>query len=485
MNKLREEIIKSVNGKNPVIYINTSEENRISQALADLAPKCFPGGSLTVWSCVRGLEPDIKGADTRDPLAALEKIISEPKPGFYLMKDFGDFINDPRVTRGLREAYFSFLKNYKTAIVISSAFFDPPESIKKEIRYIEINAPSGEEIEEKVKEIEKKFPQFSIPEELRSKILLALNGLDLTEIEHIMYRVFNSGVSISSFLEEIFLEKGILTKKAGFLEFVPINYEVNAVGGLKNLREWAAKRKDLFNRTAVSSGMPIPKGVLIMGVSGCGKSLMAKSIAGLWNVPLFRLNMNMVFSGLYGTPGVAFHKALSMIEKISPAVLWIDEMESSFSFPKDSGTSQSMIFAEFLTWMQEKPPLVFVAATANRIELLPAELIRKGCFDEVFFCDLPSPYERYEILSIHLQKNGVDPKKIDINQLLGDTHGFSGAEIEQMVIGAVIEAYQKKRELRVQDIKAQIRNMVPLSTTMAEQVKLIRDWAQTRAVSAS
>jgi len=222
-----------------------------------------------------------------------------------------------------------------------------------------------------------------------------------------------------------------------------------------------------------------------MGVSGCGKSLLAKSIAGLWSVPLFRLNMTMVFSGAYGSPESAFHRALTTVEAIAPAVLWIDEMESSFSAPKEGGTRQSMIYSEFLTWMQEKPPLVFVAATANRIEMLPAEMIRKGRFDEVFFCDLPDPEERYQIFSIHLKRNGVPPELIDINRLLSDTHGFSGAEIEQAIVAATVEAYEKQRPISVEDIQAQISSMVPLSTTMAEQVRTIRDWARSRAASAS
>jgi SpoVK/Ycf46/Vps4 family AAA+-type ATPase len=195
--------------------------------------------------------------------------------------------------------------------------------------------------------------------------------------------------------------------------------------------------------------------------------------------------MNLVFSGVYGTPGAAFNRALRTIEAVAPAVLWIDEMESALSTPKDAGSEQSMMFSAFLTWMQEKPPLVFVAATANRIESLPAEIIRKGRFDQVFFCDLPTEDERREIINIHLGLNGVDPKSIEIDRILVNTRGWNGAEIEQAIIAARIDAVQEKRQVTTDDINRHAITMVPLSKTMSEQIKAIRDWAFDRATPAS
>ncbi len=455
------------------------------ETLKALAPHCFEGGTVTTWSCVRGMEPSEKDADTRDPLAALQRIIASPKPGFYVMKDMTDFMNDPKVVRSLREAYFNLLRAYNAAVVLVSPLPPPSEALQKEMRLVEMGSPSDEEIDVKLREIESQFEGVSLSPELRPKVVLALRGVNLIDVDHIMNRVFNSGKQGDDILAEIFADKGAIAKQLGFLDYVPLQNDTSVVGGLESVKIWAEKRRPLFNQAAVSSGMSIPKGVLIMGVSGCGKSLLAKSIAGLWSVPLFRLNMTMVFSGAYGSPESAFHRALTTVEAIAPAVLWIDEMESSFSAPKEGGTRQSMIYSEFLTWMQEKPPLVFVAATANRIEMLPAEMIRKGRFDEVFFCDLPDPEERYQIFSIHLKRNGVPPELIDINRLLSDTHGFSGAEIEQAIVAATVEAYEKQRPISVEDIQAQISSMVPLSTTMAEQVRTIRDWARSRAASAS
>ncbi|MBI4802362.1 MAG: AAA family ATPase [Elusimicrobia bacterium] len=485
MSRFEERIFHAVQGRNPLIYLHTPEEERVTESLAPLAPRCFPGGSLTTWSCVCGFEPAVDGVDTRDPAVALEQIIANPRRGFYVMKDLSDFLSDPKVVRGLREAYFSFSRSYQAAIVLTSPAAALPDALEKAFCYIELDALSSDELAARVLAVEKQFPGAALPADLRPQVILALRGLTMAEVNHVMYRVFSAGTAKENVLDEIFAEKGLLAKKAGFLEFIPLKFDTSIVGGLENVKTWAAKRKDLFNQETVNAGIPIPKGILIMGVSGCGKSLLAKAIAGLWHVPLFRLNMSLIFSGLYGSPEAAFHRALCTIEAIAPAVLWIDEMESSLSTPKEAATPQSMVFSEFLTWMQEKPPLVFVAATANRIEMLPAEVVRKGRFDQVFFCDLPETEERAQIIRIHLARNSVDPKKIDISRLLGSTNGWSGAEIEQAIIAARIDAYQAKRTMTVDDILAQAYNMVPLSRTMAEQVKAIRDWAYKRATPAS
>jgi hypothetical protein len=485
MPKFEEQIVSAIQGRNPLIYLHTPEEGRVNEILSALVPKCFHGGTTTTWSCVRGFEPAVEGADTRNPLAALQYILARPRRGFYLMNDLADFLDDPRVLRALREIYFAFSRNFHAAIVITSPKPAAFETLEKELREVELDAPTGDEMLSRLTAIEKQFPGLPLPPGLKAQAVLALRGITLTEADHILYRVFSSGTDRSRLLEEIFTEKGMLAKKSGFLEFVPLRLDTSAVGGMENVKIWAEQRKNLFNQETVDAGVPIPKGVLIMGVSGCGKSLMAKAIAGLWHVPLFRLNMSLVFSGAYGSPQSAFHRALATIEAMAPAVLWIDEMESSLSTPKEAATPQSMVFSEFLTWMQEKPPLVFVAATANRIEMLPAEIIRKGRFDQVFFCDLPEEKERKQIFRIHIERNGANPDEIDIDRLMACTIGWSGAEIEQAVIAARIEAYQAKRQMTTDDIWQCTYTMVPLSKTMAEQVKAIRDWAFKRAMPAA
>jgi SpoVK/Ycf46/Vps4 family AAA+-type ATPase len=290
----------------------------------------------------------------------------------------------------------------------------------------------------------------------------------------------------SAVLQEIFVEKEMMIKKSGFLEFVPPVNDISQIGGLDNLKDWVTRREKLFSRQALEDGMPVPKGILLMGMSGCGKSLSAKTISTLWKVPLFRLDMNLVFSGMYGKAEHAFHKALTSVEAMAPAVLWIDEIENSLGMDEGhSGSSNTHIFSSFLTWLQEKPPMVFVAATANRIHSLPAEVIRKGRFDQVFFIDLPNDEERKQIFDIHLRKNGADVAKFDLVFLAAATKGWSGAEIEQAVVGARVDAYHAGKEFEITDITRNTSRTVPLSKTMEEQMKKIRSWAFGRATPAS
>lgn len=485
MSRFEEQILTAIRGRHPLVYLHTSEEERVVDSLKPMIAKTFPGGSLSTWSCVRGLEPAAKDVDTREPVAALQYLIAHPRKGFCVMNDLSAFLNDPRVIRSLREAYFAFCRDFQSCLVIVSSTAAMPESLEKELCLVELDAPSSEELLTRVDTVAKSYPAVSMSSSLRSQIGLALRGLTLMEAEHVMHRTFSGGASKANILDDIFAEKQTLAKKAGYLEFVPVKFDISKVGGLENVKDWAAKRKSLFNYESVKAGLPVPKGVLIMGVSGCGKSMLAKAIAGLWKVPLFRLDMSLVFSGAYGPPEEAFHRALRTIESVAPVVLWIDEMESALSTPKETATPQALAFSAFLTWMQEKPPLVFVAATANRIEKLPAEIIRKGRFDQVFFCDLPANEEREEILSIHLQDNGAHPGDFDMSRLVVRTEGWSGAEIEQLVIAARIEAQQAGRPMNFEDIRRQCDLMVPLSKTMAAQVKAIRDWAFTRATRAS
>jgi hypothetical protein len=485
MATFEEQLLRAVSGRHPLVYLHTSEEERATGRLAALLPRCFAGGTITTWSCVRGLEPAPQGVDTRDPVAALNYITAHPPRGFCVMKDMSAFMDDMRVVRALREAYFALVRDYRCALVLVSPVMVMSDYLQNELFYAELEMPSSEELLAGLAAVEKRFPGASLSPATRSKAVLALRGLTSNEVDHVLARVFSTGSPEARVIDEIFAEKQTLARRAGFLEFVPLKVDAGAVGGQDNVKDWALKRKDLFTQEAVKAGLPIPKGVLIMGVSGCGKSLLAKAIAGVWQVPLFRLNMSLIFSGLYGSPEAAFNKAMRTVEGIAPLVLWIDEMESGFSSPKEASSEQAMTFSAFLTWMQEKPPLVFVAATANKIELLPAEITRKGRFDQVFFCDLPNDEERAQIIGIHLAKNHLDPAKFDIQRLLPSTDGWTGAELEQAVISALVETRQAGRPMATEDIWRQTHNMVPLSKTMEEQVNAIRDWAFKRATPAS
>jgi len=279
-------------------------------------------------------------------------------------------------------------------------------------------------------------------------------------------------------------EKRLLVNRTGYVEYIAGGTRLDEVGGLDGLKKWLLERRKLFEMRDELSMEIVPKGVLFMGIPGCGKSLTVKAIASYFQLPLYRVDMIEIFSGRHGKPEGVFVQACRMLEDMAPAVLWFDEIEMGLT-STDSGGEQGRIFAFFLTWMQEKTRGLFVAATANRIDLLPAEMIRKGRFDEVFFVDLPVPEEQMEIFKIHLSRRGVDPAQFDIEQLMQFTEGWTGAEIEQCVISAITKARLADREVVEHDLISIAAKQVPLSRTMKEQINHIRGWAFERAIRAT
>jgi hypothetical protein len=489
MNTLLNDLRLALRGRRPVLYVQSPEEERILQALRKLCGDLHANGSMTTWTCVDGLQPPVADVpDTRDPQVALECLARDPRPGFSVFQDLADFMERPAVVRALRNARRVLLRqNHATLVVVSPRRVLPPD-MESEIFWMEAPPPDAEEIAERLQAIQLEHKDRPpVPEAWHSHILPALRGLTLDDVGHTLHSLFDEGFqNEQDVLRRIFEEKKRTLSQCGYLEYVPACKDIDQIGGLEILKDWARRRRGLFSRDAVEAGLPVPKGVLVMGVSGCGKSLSAKALAALWSLPLFRLDMNLVFSGLYGSPESAFHRALKAIESIAPAVLWIDEIENALGMTARSATAeQSLTFSSFLTWMQERPPLVFVAATANRIEALPAEAIRKGRFDEVFFCDLPGENERREIFEVHLRLSGADPATLEIERLMHSTKGWSGAEIEQAVIAARVDARAEQRDIRFEDLRRHAARMVPLSTTMSEQIRAIRSWAYQRATRAS
>lgn len=275
-----------------------------------------------------------------------------------------------------------------------------------------------------------------------------------------------------------------MVNRSGYIEYIADGATLGEVGGLEGLKKWLVERQKLFEMRDSLSAEIVPKGLLLMGIPGCGKSLSIKAIASAFQLPLYRVDMIEIFSGRHGKPEGAFVQACRMMEDMAPAVLWFDEIEMGIT-STDSGGEQGRIFAFFLTWMQEKTKGLFVAATANRIDLLPAEMIRKGRFDEVFFVDLPLDAERFEIFKIHLNRRGANASRFDIEQLVKLTIGWTGAEIEQCVVSAITQARLADREVNDMDLITIAVKIVPLSRTMKEQIIHIRSWAFERAVRAS
>ena len=484
MDRIRRALV----GGHPLIYIQTWEESRVERFAQHLA-KTFYGEAVPfgVWSVVDGLVVDgVPVPDTRDPLRTLEAILGSTGRGFYLLKDFPTSPNGrPEISRRLRDLYRA-MKDRGRHLLLVSPVLTLPEELKKEIYVVEYELPDEGEISRIIDgHAKRRLGAKGLDETAVKRLALAMRGLTADEIGHLVTKVFAQRTSFDedAFLE-VLAEKEQMSKKEGVLEFTPPRFGIEDIGGYEVLKTWLRKRQALFTKEALEAGIPIPKGILLMGISGCGKSLAVKAISTLWNLPLFRLDMNAVFGT--DNPEATFLRALRSVEAVSPAVLWIDEIEMGVGGYREGGdASMSRIFSGFLTWMQEKSAFVFVAATANRIQLLPAEIIRKGRFDQVFFVDLPTEEERKQIFAIHMKKNRCDVSRFDLVFLAKATIGWNGAEIEQAVISAVVDAYSETRTLTEDDLYRMISATVPLAVTMEEQIKAIRSWAHERALNAS
>ncbi len=483
-------IKSSVLSGQPVIQIISYEEKRVENHLSKLSQQIFGNGNLALWDTNNGLLVEGKRIEgTSDPVNALEYIINDKTPRFYVFRDLTHFIKSSQNTvRKLRESYLE-LKGTKRVIILLSPedFFS--DSLKKELDIFRFELPDYEELENLfnrfISSFEKSGKIIELSKEDKRKFVVAVQGLTFDEAYKAFMKAFQGQNTITvSLLKVIHEEKKQLILKEGVLEYFPQRFALDDLGGLDNLKDWLKKREKAFSKEAKAFGLERPRGFLAMGISGCGKSLSAKITASLWNLPLFRLDMNLVYSGMAGSPELVFSRALKTMDSVAPAILWIDEIESGIS-DKQSDSASSRILGYFLTWMQEHTSEIFIAATANRIDLLPAELLRRGRFDQIFFIDLPTRKEREEIFTIHLKSRGNDTANFNIPQLAQITKGWSGSEIEQVIISGMYEAFNVNRELTEDDLFVIFGSTVPLSLTMEEQIKKIRSWAHNRAVRAS
>jgi SpoVK/Ycf46/Vps4 family AAA+-type ATPase len=497
----------------PFLYIPTWEEERtlsVIQAVAEDEVLIKTERKVFTWSLTSGMAEIGKkyNDDLKDPLKCLDFIERYDQPAIFILKDLHIYFGvgsrqpDPQVIRKIRDL-LPFLKqsiNPKNVIIVSPILTIPTE-LQKEITIVDFDLPTFAELKTVLNEmIEANQASGRISIELNDleaeKLAKAALGLTLHEAENAFARAMvDDGKLNIKDVEVILEEKRQIIKKSEILEFIKSDLNINDVGGLENLKRWLMKRNKSWLDSAQEYGLPSPRGVLITGVPGCGKSLVAKSISAMWQLPLLRLDMGKIFSGIVGSSEENMRKAIKTVEAVSPSILWIDEIEKGFSGTTqagDSGTS-SRIFGTFLTWMQEKTKPVFVVATANNIHSLPAEMLRKGRFDEIFFVDLPTKKERVEIFRLHMNKRLKSPKAIGhfqideniLNQLAELTEGYAGAEIEQIVITALFEAFSEDRAITREDLIKAIHTTVPLSVTQAEQIQGIREWANVRAVAAT
>lgn len=446
---------------------------------------------LKVWSQSTGLLAcDEAGvvtpstADLIDPVEVLRSVHSSNEPGVWLLEDFQPFLREEHhaLLRWLREIT-RLPGTPRKLVVISTPMPGLPMDLRKEVPTVELDLPGVEDLRVVLDDAANALGVRASGDEA---LLDAARGLTVMEAR----LAFGQAAAELGRLDQsavplVAREKERIIKQSGVLEYYPTDARMTDVGGLDQLKEWLDRRGQAFGAGARDYGLDAPKGVLLLGVQGCGKSLLAKAVAAKWQFPLLRLDLGKVFGGIVGQSEGNIRIALQVAQALAPCVLWIDEIEKGMagmgsSDHTDGGTTARVV-GTLLTWMQEKRDPVFVVATANRIDMLPPELLRKGRFDEIFFVDLPTRAVREEILSIHLKKKRREPKAFDIATLASRSPGFSGAELEEAVREAMYDAFAEGCEIRTEHILKAIEKTFPLSRTMREQIDSLRQWAKVRA----
>ena len=509
--KIARDLANLLRARFAYVYITTWEEERAMETIRHIAtsPELIrTPRKVYQWSQVTGfVDPDGKVVhETRRPLSAISFIRRCEEDALFVLKDFHVYFGvdhrpaDFEVIRAMRDALpdIKYSESMKNVIILSPRTV-VPEDMQKEISLFEFPLPDEAEIAEALADMvaENSGLRDELGPEGHARLARAALGLTLQEAENAFARaIVSRGCLDEESMRVIFEEKNQVIKKTGILEFVRSDLDADDIGGLENLKAWLAKRNNAWSPEASRYNVPAPKGVLVTGVPGCGKSLTAKAMSSMWGLPLLKLDLGKIFSGLVGSSEENMRRALSTAEAVAPSILWVDEIEKGLGGmggpSGDSGTSQR-VFATFLTWMQEKEAPVFVIATANNIAGLPPELLRKGRFDEIFFVDLPTRGERRQIFQVHLGKRlrgdyigsqlTLDDALLD--HLADRTEGFVGAEIEQVVVSGLYEAFFARRPLRLSDLDYAIDSTVPLSVTQSETIVELRRWANVRAVAAT
>ncbi|MDR3703089.1 MAG: AAA family ATPase [Candidatus Sulfopaludibacter sp.] len=474
----------------PLTYIRSAEERRVGKLLRAVSATLSDPAPVWQWTLTEGMRCDgaTVQAGAESPRAVLDFIAKHPGSAIFHLKDFHEPLREsPEIRRRLRDIYES-CRDQRKYVVITSPVRFIPEEIERSIMFLELRPPDIVELVELIREEAPLVAPHSldgVTEVTLDQLARALLGLTLDEAGYALRRALSASPRLGpDSVPYLLEEKRVLVSRSGVIDYVSDGTNLGEVGGLEGLKKWLIERQKLFQMRDQLTNEIVPKGLLMMGIPGCGKSLCVKAIASCFQLPLYRVDMIEIFSGRHGKPEGVFVEACKMMEEMAPAVLWFDEIEMGVT-STESGGEQGRIFAFFLTWMQEKTRGLFVAATANRIDLLPAEMIRKGRFDEVFFVDLPHDDERIEIFRIHLARRGVDPSQFNLSTLVSFTVGWTGAEIEQCVVSAMTQARLADRDLTEDDLVKVSVKIVPLSRTMKEQINHIRSWAFERAVRAS
>lgn len=491
-----------LNAYYPVLYLTSFEYDRTKQKIDGIINSLRSEKKdirLFNWNCVEGLNlitvdghHQYLGEEYDDAEMVLKYIYNdtEASKDIFVLEDFSNHIEEDKVKFYIR-SIAERAKHTNTHAIILSAVYKLPIELEKYVTVLNIPLPDRIDMERTLVQVERQC-KINLSVEMRNRMVDAALGMTSMEADLAFCLAAvkddlgkNAPYTVSS-------EKEQIIRKSGILDYFPKNENLKDVGGMEVLKDWLFKRQKAYEKRARDFGLQEPKGLLLLGVPGCGKSLTAKTIASFWNMPLLRLDIGKVFQGLVGSSEDNIRKAIATAEAVAPCVLWIDEIEKGLSGVQSSGATDggvtSRIFSTILTWMQEKTSPVFVVATANNINLLPPELLRKGRFDEIFFVDLPNEEERKKIFEIHLAKKNQNSQSFPMEMLSKKTEGFNGAEIEECIKEAMFAAYVETPEnpiLKAIHIVDAINKTVPLSTTMKEQISALRQWASTRAKNAS
>ncbi|HXF11047.1 MAG TPA: AAA family ATPase [Desulfuromonadaceae bacterium] len=498
----RTDLETLIRARYPILYILSSEETRVQGLVMEIAHKRQK--KVFEWSFSTGIVPagtsiqsqKHRNASTKDPLMALDQVIEQVEPAIFIFKDFHPFLtkNNFAVTRKLKEIALHLKNSFKTILLVSPVLEIPTE-LEKEITLLNHPLPTHDDLAALLDKIIADVKQFhqvkvDLDEAGRERLLQAALGLTLGEAENVFAKIIVKDERLSSEdVNEVFAEKQQIIRKSGLLEYYATDENFANVGGMGVLKDWLTKRAVAFTKEAREFGLPFPKGILMLGVQGCGKSLCAKAVSNLWQLPLLRFDMGRMFGSLVGSSEENVRRAISVAESVAPAILWVDEIDKAFAGSQGSGATDggttARVFGTFLTWLSEKTAPVFVVATANDISQLPPELLRKGRLDEIFFVDLPAPDERKDIFRIHIERRKREAAKFDLAALSAASTDFSGAEIEEAVNSALYDAFYSKSELSTETVLTTLSQTVPLAKTMDEQINRLRSWAEGRARNAS
>jgi hypothetical protein len=511
MNAL-ERLTVLINSSTPIVVMETVEEVRavslVRQACSELNMAIFEwtiadglvrcgGGAAVPPVSVQAMRGEAAGPktavyNTTDPVQALANMESMTVEAVFVLKDFHRHMDNPVVVRRLRDVGQKFSANRRT-LVLTAPSIEMPAELASLVEFLDLPLPDFERLREIIRET---YTRMSGSHTLKLQLdaqgvdamAANLRGLTEEEAERAISQTLVGRLALSAdCVTDVLEAKKALLKRSEMLEFVDASDTMASIGGLENLKNWLAQRRNSWDDSAREFGLEAPKGVIIMGVQGCGKSLCARAVAGEWKLPLVKFDTAAIYDKYIGETEKRIQKVFRVAEGLSPCVLWIDELEKVFagsgpdSASADAGVS-SRLLASFLCWMQDRKAPVFVAATCNNVSALPPELIRKGRFDELFFVDLPNTAERKQIFAIQLTKRKRKPEDYDLDRIAEAAKGFSGAEIESAVQGAMYAAFSHKQELSSEDLLTALSSTVPLSVTRAEEIVTLRDWAKDRAV---